>query len=121
MKKRSKVELYEQIRKSHEHDELSIRALSERFGMHRRTVREALASPVPPQRKQGERPAPVLGPWKPTIDKWLADDQVAPRNSVTPPVVSGSASSTSMMHRSPSPRCATMWPSPREGGPSPPK
>ena len=79
MKKRSKVELYEQIRKSHEHDELSIRALSERFGVHRRTVREALASPIPPPRKQGERPAPALGPWKPTIDKWLADDQVAPK------------------------------------------
>ena len=47
MTKRSKVELYEQIRKSHERDELSIRALAERFGVHRRTVREALASPIP--------------------------------------------------------------------------
>jgi transposase len=62
MTKRSKVELYEQIRKSHERDGLSIRALSERFGVHRRTVREALASPIPPGRKQTERPAPALGP-----------------------------------------------------------
>jgi transposase len=79
MTKRSKVELYEQIRKSHERDELSIRALSEHFGVHRRTVREALASPIPPPRKTSERPAPVLGPYKATIDGWLADDLEAPK------------------------------------------
>ena len=79
MTKRSKVELYEQIRKSHERDELSIRALSERFGVHRRTVREALDSPIPPPRKQTERPAPALGPWKPIIDGWLAADLEVPK------------------------------------------
>ena len=79
MAKRSKVQLYEQIRKSHERDELSIRALAEHFGVHRRTVREALASPVPPPRKQGVHPAPALDPWKATIDKWLADDRDAPK------------------------------------------
>ncbi len=79
MTKRSKVELYEQIRKSHERDELSIRALSERFGVHRRTVREALDSPVPPPRKQSERCAPALGPWKSTIDGWLAADHEVPK------------------------------------------
>ena len=79
MTKRSKVELYEQIRKSHERDELSIRALSERFGVHRRTVREALVSPIPPPRKESERPAPALGPWKPIIDGWLAADRDVPK------------------------------------------
>ena len=79
MTKWSKVELYEQSRKSHERDELSIRALSGRFGVHRRTVREALTSPIPPPRKQPERPAPALGAWKPIIDGWLADDLEAPK------------------------------------------
>jgi predicted regulator of amino acid metabolism with ACT domain len=41
------VQLYEQIRKSHKRDELSILALAEHFGVHRRTVRETLASPIP--------------------------------------------------------------------------
>jgi hypothetical protein len=68
MAKRSKVQLYEQIRMSHERDELSIRSLAEHFGVHRRTVREALASPIPPPRKQGPRPSPALDPWKATID-----------------------------------------------------
>jgi len=79
MAKRSKMELFEQIRKARERDELSIRALAEEFGVHRRTVREALASPVPPPRKQSERPAPALGPWKSTIDRWLAEDHEVPK------------------------------------------
>jgi transposase len=79
MTKRSKVELYEQIRKAHERDELSIRGLAEQFGVHRRTVREALASPIPPSRKAVERPAPALGPWKSVIDGWLADDLKVPK------------------------------------------
>jgi transposase len=79
MAKRSKVELYEQIRKAHDRDELSIRALAKRFGVHRRLVREALVAPIPPPRKMTERPMPVLGPWTGTIDSWLAEDQNAPR------------------------------------------
>jgi transposase len=79
MAKRSKVELYEQIRKAHDRDELSIRALASHFGVHRRTVREALASPVPPPRKHSERPAPALGSWKSTIDGWLTEDLTAPK------------------------------------------
>jgi transposase len=79
MAKRSKVELYEQIRKAHDRDELSIRALAVHFGVHRRTVREALASPIPPPRKQSERAAPALGSWKATIDGWLADDVDVPQ------------------------------------------
>jgi transposase len=79
MTRRSKVELYEQIRKAHERDELSIRGLAEHFGVHRRTVREALASPIPAPRKGSERPAPALGPWKSTIDGWLEADREAPK------------------------------------------
>jgi transposase len=79
MATRSKVELFEQIRKTGDREELSIRELSRRFGVHRRTVREALASPIPPPRQTVVRPAPVLGPWKAIIDGWLEDDRTAPR------------------------------------------
>ncbi len=79
MAKRSRVELYEQIRKAHDREDLSIRALSRRFGVHRRAVREALAAPIPPPRRVVERPSPVLGPWKETIDGWLAEDLKVPK------------------------------------------
>jgi transposase len=79
MAKRSKLELYEQIRKAHDRDGLSIRSLATTFGVHRRTVREALASPIPPPRRVPERSAPVLGPWTEIIDSWLADDLNAPK------------------------------------------
>jgi transposase len=79
MPQRSKVELYEQIRKAHEREDLSVRELARRFHVHRRDVRQALASPVPPDRKKPERPAPALDRWKPTIDGWLAADRAAPR------------------------------------------
>jgi transposase len=79
MPRRSKVELYEQIRKVREREELSIRALSERFHVHRRDVRQALSSALPAPRKQMVRPSPVLDPWKATIDGWLEADRAAPR------------------------------------------
>jgi len=71
--------LYEQIRKAHEREQLSVRELARRFGVHRRDVRQALSSAVPPERKRPERPAPSLDRWKPTIDGWLAADRLAPR------------------------------------------
>lgn len=72
--------LYEQIRRAHERDQVSIRELARRFGVHRRDVRAALASPIPPSRKVpvAVKPAPKLDPWKPFIDRWLADDKAVP-------------------------------------------
>jgi transposase len=80
MPKRSKVSVYEQIRKAHEREGLGIRALARRFGVHRRDVRQALASALPPPPKPpSTRPAPRLDPWKATIDQWLEEDRAAPR------------------------------------------
>ncbi len=77
---RSRVKLFEQIRKAHDREGLSIRALAERFGVHRRTVRQALDAAMPPPRKPPPpRVAPVLGPWKATIDAWLEEDKKAPK------------------------------------------
>lgn len=71
--------MYEQIRKASEREELSIRELSRRFRVHRRDVRQALRSAVPPARKAVVRPSPLLDRWKPTIDGWLEEDRTAPR------------------------------------------
>jgi transposase len=80
MPKRSKVSLYEQIRKAHERDQVGIRELSRRFGVHRRDVRQALACAVPPPRKTPlVRPSPALECWKPLIEEWLEGDKRLPR------------------------------------------
>ena len=48
-----------------EREGLSVRGLARRFKTHRRTVREALASPVlPPRKPSPARLSPVLDPWK---------------------------------------------------------
>jgi transposase len=76
----SRVELFEQIRRDRDREDLSIRALAERHGVHRRAVRQALAAPLPPQRKRPEgRPAPKLGGYRELIDGWLKADRDAPR------------------------------------------
>lgn len=73
------MELFEEIRKAHDREDLSIRALASRFAVHRRVVRQALRSPIPPPRKAVVRPSPLLDPWKATIDQWLAADDKVPR------------------------------------------
>ncbi len=76
----SRVELFEQIRRDHDREGLSIHALARRHGVHRRTVRQALVSPLPTPRKRPEgRPAPKLGEYRELIDSWLIADQTAPR------------------------------------------
>ena len=76
----SRVELFEQIRRDRDREGLSIRALAARHGVHRRAVRQALASPVPPaKRSPVGRPAPKLGAYRALIDEWLEADREAPR------------------------------------------
>jgi len=67
------VELFEKIRNDHRQG-MSIRGLADKHGVHRRTVRQAIASSVPPPRKVPERASPVLGPWKSTVRGWLEAD-----------------------------------------------
>jgi len=98
MRKLTRVEVFEQIRRAHFGPEKTpIRELSRTFNVHRRTVRQALASPVPPDRKEAVRNAPALGPFMSTIDEWLASDATAgtPLNGPMPMrVVVGFAAST---------------------------
>lgn len=76
----SRVEQFEQIRRDRAREGMSIRALAAKHGVHRRAVRQALASPVPPpKRTPKSRPAPKLGEYRELIDRWLVDDVDAPR------------------------------------------
>jgi transposase len=75
----SRVEQFEQIRRDRDREGLSIRALAVRHGVHRRAVKQALASPVPPvKRTPVSRPAPKLGSYRTVIDEWLLADRDAP-------------------------------------------
>jgi hypothetical protein len=74
----SRVELFALIRRDARVEGLSVRALADRHGVHRRTVRQALASAVPPPRKTPTRSSPVTGPLRGAMDEILRVDVDAP-------------------------------------------
>ena len=77
---RSRVELFEQIRRDQRAGGSSIRELADRHHVHRRTVRQALASAVPPPRKAyPRRPRPAVDAYAGVIDGWLLADRDVPR------------------------------------------
>lgn len=76
----SRVELFASIRRDKRLDPgVSQRALAEKYSVHRRTVRQALGSAVPPPRKTPPPRRTVLDPAKDWIDAMLREDLTAPR------------------------------------------
>jgi transposase len=73
------VELFAAIRRDARVEGCSIRELADRYHVHRRTVRQALDSAVPPPRKTPTRTSPRLAPFQAAIDGMLHADLDAPK------------------------------------------
>jgi transposase len=73
------MELYAAIRFDAQRDGSSIRSLADKYGVHRRTVRQAIESVVPPDRRMPARATPVLDQVRRWIDDMLKEDLAAPR------------------------------------------
>ncbi|MBF6175191.1 IS21 family transposase [Nocardia blacklockiae] len=76
--RQSKVELYAAIRRDSRAG-MSGRALERKYNVSYRTVRAALNSAWPAERKKYPPRASKLDEFKPTIDEWLRTDLNAPR------------------------------------------
>ena len=75
----SRVDLFARIRRDARVEGLSVRALAARHCVHRRTVRQALESATPPERKLRQGVSWRLEPFKSAIDAMLLEDTTAPR------------------------------------------
>ena len=73
------MELFEQIRHEYEFGAGTISGVAEKFGVHRRTVRQALECAIPPERKRPVRRRIVLEPALDFINTILEQDARAPR------------------------------------------
>src|SRR3954466_10379235 len=79
MDRKAKVDLFEQLRREHEFGVGTVAGVAAKFGVHRRMVRQALASALPPARHYPQRAKPKLDAVASFIDRVLEEDLRAPR------------------------------------------
>ena len=79
MQRRCRVELFEQIRREYEHGSGTIKGTANKFGVHRRTVRQAIECALPPERKKPDRKRTKFDAVKGFIERILREDERAPR------------------------------------------
>jgi hypothetical protein len=79
MERRTKVELFEEIRREYEFGIGTVRGVAHKLGVHRRMVRQALKDARPPARKRAQRRRPVIEYVIPFIESILEGDRQAPR------------------------------------------
>ena len=91
---KAKVELFEQLHREHEFGIGTIAGVAAKFGVHRRVVRRAIASALPPAQHYPERTKPKLGVVADFIDKVHDEDVRVP---------------TRVRHRSPRSLGPTGW------------
>jgi transposase len=73
------VELFEEIRREYEFGIGTVQGVARKFGVHRRLVREALGTALPPEKPPNPRPRPRIGPVAEVIDAMRLADRQAPR------------------------------------------
>src|ERR1700693_697092 len=76
---RATVDLFEEIRREYEFGTGTISGMARKFGVHRRLIREALASAIPKESEGQQRPKPRVGPVAAFVDAILEGDRRAPR------------------------------------------
>ena len=74
---KARVKMFERLRQEHIFGGGTIAGVAAKFGVHERTVRQAIARPLPPAHPYPPRAQPKVGLAAALIDRVLGEDQRA--------------------------------------------